>query len=111
MICPICKTEYQDGYYTCADCSVPLVVTPPKQNLKKVPTAKSQLNTGDFAEVFQTIDQSAYLTVKLAFDEEGIPNNNSGGILLCSEWALVRFFVPTEYKAKALNILRNLGYT
>jgi hypothetical protein len=25
MFCPLCKTEYQEGFFTCADCSVPLV--------------------------------------------------------------------------------------
>ena len=28
MICPKCKAEYRQGFYTCADCSIPLVVKP-----------------------------------------------------------------------------------
>lgn len=30
MFCPLCKTEYREGFYTCADCSVPLVSEIPK---------------------------------------------------------------------------------
>ena len=30
MFCPSCRTEYREGFYTCADCSVPLVPELPK---------------------------------------------------------------------------------
>lgn len=39
MFCPLCKTEYREGFSTCADCSVPLVSKLPKdvQGARKAP--------------------------------------------------------------------------
>jgi hypothetical protein len=31
MFCPICKAEYRDGYFRCADCDVDLVASLPKE--------------------------------------------------------------------------------
>lgn len=108
MVCPKCNTEYREGFYTCADCLVPLVEKPPER--EEVPeTPQPHIYTGDFVEVFQTIDQDDFLTVKLAFDEEEIPNNFSGEILLGDRpGRLARFFVPTEFKDCALEILKEL---
>ena len=64
---------------------------------------------GEFVEVFQTTDQSDILTVKLAFDEEQIPNNFSGDFLLgYREGRLARFFVPSEFQERAVEVLRQL---
>jgi len=76
MICPMCNTEYRHGFVTCADCHVPLVEKP-KASHPEEPN-KAEFYTGELVEVFQTTDQSDILTIKLAFDEEQIPNNFSG---------------------------------
>ena len=108
MICPLCKAEYQDGFYTCADCSAPLVIKQSQQDVKTT----SEIYTGDFAEVFQTSDQSIFLTVKLAFDGEGIPHNFAEDVLFGYRGGLLaRFFVPTAFVGKATAILNSLGHT
>ncbi|GLI37286.1 hypothetical protein KI811_18395 [Geobacter hydrogenophilus] len=107
MICPLCNTEYREGYYTCADCSVPLVEKT-KPNLPEE-SQKEEFYEGEFVEVFQTTDQSDILTVKLAFDEEQIPNNFSGDFFLgYRPGLLARFFVPSEFELRALDVLRKL---
>ncbi|MBT0654096.1 hypothetical protein [Geomobilimonas luticola] len=107
MICPLCKTEYREGYYTCADCSVPLVEKPEENQPKK--NQKEEFYEGEFVEVFQTTDQSDILSVKLAFDEEQIPNNFSGDFFLgYRPGLLARFFVPTEFELRAVEALRKL---
>ena len=109
MICPKCNTEYREGFYTCADCSVPLVVKHPEIKESQSKILQSQLYTGEFIEVLQTVEQTDFLTVKLAFDEEKIPNNFSGDFLLGDRSRrLARFFVPTEFKDRALEILKDL---
>lgn len=109
MICPKCNTEYRDGFYACADCSVPLVVKLPEIEEVQHETPQAHLYTGDFVEVFQTIDQDELLTVKLAFDEEEIPNNFSGDVLIGDRpGRLARFFVPTEFKDRAVKVLEDL---
>lgn len=112
MICPNCNTEYTDGFYTCADCSVPLIEKSPE--IYDANTAKPQVKyyIGDFAEVFQTSDQSDFLTIKLAFDGENIPHSFSGDILVgYCPGKLARFFVPTEFEASARELLKNLQLT
>jgi len=42
MICPKCKTEYCEGFKTCADCMVPLVPGMPEKN--KITTNPEQLS-------------------------------------------------------------------
>lgn len=107
MICPLCNTEYQEDYYTCADCSVPLVEKPEQNQLEE--NNKEEFYEGEFVEVFQTTDQSDVLTVKLAFDEEQIPNNFSGDFLLgYRPGLLARFFVPSEFKLSAVEVIRTL---
>jgi len=110
MICPKCLTEYREGFYICADCLVPLVVETPEVEEFQPKSPQSQFYTGDFVEVFQTSDQSKFLAVKLAFDEENIPNNFSGDFLLGDRATrLARFFVPSEFESSALEILKQIN--
>jgi len=37
MYCPICKTEYREGFTKCADCMVPLVETLPPEKPEPIP--------------------------------------------------------------------------
>jgi hypothetical protein len=107
MICPLCNTEYQEGYYTCADCSVPLVEK--TEQCQPEENQKEEFYEGEFVEVYQTTDQSDILTVKLAFDEEQIPNNFSGDFFLVYRPGLLaRFIVPTEFELRAVEILGKL---
>lgn len=63
----------------------------------------------DFTDVIHTTNSSDFLTVKLALDTEKIPHNFSGDILIGQgDDRLARFFVPTEYKEKARQVLNKL---
>lgn len=108
MICPLCKTEYREGFYTCADCSVSLVpgIAEVESDLKSA-SHEIEYYGGDFVEVFRTYDLSEILAIKLAFDEENIPSNFSDGFVLDAyPYKLARFFVPFDYKVKALEIIK-----
>jgi len=80
MICTLCKTEYREGFYTCADCSVPLVEKPEQNQPEE--NQKEEFYEGEFVEDFQATDQSDILTVKLAFDEEHSPSGDVAALLL-----------------------------
>lgn len=109
MICPLCNTEYREGFYTCSDCSVPLVEKAEPDIPKSEKNQKEEFYKGEFVEVFQTTDQFDILTVKLAFEDEQIPNNFSGEFFLgYRPGTLARFFVPTEFELKAVEVLRKL---
>lgn len=121
MFCPLCKTEYREGFDICADCSVPLVAElPQKENQTEI----SQLDTsrtdfegglkdkGEFVEIFETSDQYEILIIKSVLDEEGIPYHFSGEFFRMSGILLTpaRLFVPSDLKNRILEILRELQF-
>jgi len=110
MICPKCKAEYRDGFYVCSDCSIPLIVKLPEtEELQAEICQEAEYYTGDFVDIAHTTNSSDYLTVKLALDDEGIPHNFSGDILFgCDDSGFARFFVPIEFKERALQVVTNL---
>jgi hypothetical protein len=103
MFCPLCKTEYREGFYTCADCSVPLVAELPQRN-------EDQVDAGELIEVFETLDQSEILMIKSVLDEERIPYHFSGDFFRMSAILIspARLLVPTDAKDRVIEILREL---
>jgi len=86
--CPECRTEYDEGFDTCADCHVPLVEEPPKAALaldlgepvllqtmdaieaeillavlqdQQIPAYKKSCGAGDYMSIFGT----SYLSVQI----------------------------------------------
>jgi len=110
MFCPLCKVEYLEGFYTCADCSVPLVVElPPRDEVKEpLPSEGPNYYTGGFVEVFRTDDFSEILLIKAVFENEEIPSN-CNDFMLMSEPALARIIVPTEFVELARTILKDMN--
>lgn len=103
MFCPLCKTEYREGFDTCADCSVPLVAElPEKEDHAAI--------SGELVEVFQTLDQSEVLIVKSVLDEEGIPYHFSGDFFRMSGIFIspARLLVPADSKDRVMEILKAL---
>jgi hypothetical protein len=66
MFCPICKSEYREGFYRCVDCDVDLVSELPQE-------PKEEADYIDLVEVFETNQQSDIALLKSIFDAEGIP--------------------------------------
>jgi len=70
MFCPLCKAEYREGFYRCADCDVPLVAAlPPKPD----PPPPGTDDAGPDSVVLCQEDDPAILTAILAaLQDEGI---------------------------------------
>ena len=63
MFCPKCKTEYREGFYTCADCNIGLVdELPPEPKPEFV----------DYEQVLATYNPADIAIIKSLLDGEGI---------------------------------------
>ncbi len=102
MFCPLCKTEYRECVDTCADCSVPLVA--------ELPQKEDQAETGDFVEVYETLDLSEVMIIKSVLDEEGIPYHFSGDFFRMSGILIspASLLVPSGEKSRITEILEQL---
>ncbi len=65
MFCPVCKTEYRDGFFTCADCSVPLVYY-----LSDIDDAGRTQE--EFIEILSTRNPAEVAVIKSIFESESI---------------------------------------
>ena len=93
MFCPVCKTEYRDGFYTCSDCSSPLV---DKLRPREEPNKgfnKAELN------VLKHLKSYRYFSIvcMVAF---------TIGILLAIYFL---FFPASTYESRHINIIRLNG--
>ena len=62
MFCPLCKTEFRQGFSTCSDCHIPLVATQAEAAAVEV----DRLWTGDHRKQFEGI-LDALLDVGIPF--------------------------------------------
>lgn len=69
MICPQCRAEYREGFATCADCGVALVVALP---VVEAPDAAG------WEVVFRSADPSLMPVIESALDAAGIPYTIDG---------------------------------
>jgi hypothetical protein len=71
MICPECRSEYRQGFSTCADCGVELVPSLPKN---PVPPAVhgSGHEYADFVDVISTQDHGLVSLLRSVLVAEGI---------------------------------------
>ena len=67
MYCPKCRTEYRNGFDTCADCKVPLVPELPKEPL--TPSAPEYV---DFIDLYSPKNQIELSFIQSILDSEGI---------------------------------------
>ena len=119
MFCPLCKTEYREGFYTCADCSVPLAAELPDkedqletfqaETSNEYPKGEMEYH-GDLVPVFETLDQFEILIIKSFLDEERISYHFSGDFFRMSgiQISPARLFVPSDAKCRILEILKEL---
>ena len=71
MFCPVCESEYREGFSRCADCDVALVAT-------LASPAQAHPDTGDVETVFATGDPVLLMTAKALLDQAGIPYFSRG---------------------------------
>ena len=72
MFCPLCKAEYREGVYRCADCDIPLVYSLPDERGGK---ADSQQTGQELTALLTGEEDPVFLTALLsALDEAGIPH-------------------------------------
>ena len=67
MFCPVCGSEYREGFSLCADCEVALVESPP------APPVDLHPDPGDAVTVLATGDPVLLLAAKSLLEEAGIP--------------------------------------
>jgi hypothetical protein len=73
MFCPVCESEYREGFARCADCDVDLVDIVPSPS-----STAAHLEIGDVETVFATGDPVLLMTAKALLDEAGIPYLSRG---------------------------------
>ena len=66
MFCPVCRSEYREGFTACSDCGTALVPELPPEP-KETPSEE-----GDFEEVLGFMDEGVVAIVKSILDEEEI---------------------------------------
>ena len=63
MFCPICRSEYREGFWVCSDCGVELVQElPPEPEVEYI----------DYDEVLSTFNPGDIALIKSVLDGEGI---------------------------------------
>lgn len=105
MFCPLCKGEYREGFYKCADCGVDLV-------FEKPPETEDDVGYVDMVEVFSTYNQGDITFIKSVLYGEGIHYFFSGenALMMIAAGAYARLLVPADQADRAKEILQDLGF-
>jgi len=74
MICPRCRSEYRDGFTTCADCYGPLIAAPEPEAEPPAPAHED----GDLIPVFESSEPSLILMAKSVLEGAGIAFGTRG---------------------------------
>jgi hypothetical protein len=109
MFCPLCKTEYREGFYTCADCSVPLVA-----ELQKEEKSESDTNEIEYIEALSTRNPAELALIKSIFEAEDIAYYVLGEQMMTSPMlsggGSARLFVATLDIDLAKEILKDVEF-
>jgi len=104
MFCPICRSEYREGFLKCADCDVPLVDEPP---------GKPEHEFHDFVEIMIVFDEAHIPLIKSVFDDAALEYFFQGesSHLLVPLPLSTRLMVRKEQMEEGKRILHELGLT
>ena len=109
MFCPKCKTEYRDGFFTCADCSIPLVSELPKDE-----ESTTDSTPVEFAEVLETRNPAEVAVIKSIFEAEDILHYFIGEQMmtspLLSGGGSARLFIASQDLDRAQELLKDLTF-
>lgn len=105
MFCPQCKSEYREGFLTCADCGVDLVGALP-------PEPVNEFDDVEFVEVFSTYQQGDIAFIKSILDGEGITYFFQGesSVMLIAAGAYARLLVKADEAERVREILQEFGF-
>jgi hypothetical protein len=99
MYCPICKSEYREGFFKCADCNVPLVESLPPEE----PTPEYV----DLQEIMTSLNPGEIEMVKSLLDANNISCVIDGQNFVGFGNMPARILVPKAEVTKANNLLKN----
>ncbi|MCM0650188.1 DUF2007 domain-containing protein [Clostridium swellfunianum] len=103
MFCPKCKSEYEDGYYICADCGTELVEE------EKLPSNK-EFEYVELTTVAETNNLGLVALAKSVLDSEGIKYYANDTQFYIARGALfVQIQVPISDAIKAKELLKDIG--
>ena len=99
MICPICRSEYREGFTTCSDCNVPLVYELPPE---------SEPDFVDFEEILTTNSPSLIQSI---LDAEDISYFFQGEYVSAYLYHAipVRLMVRNDQVQEAVDIIKDLN--
>jgi hypothetical protein len=101
MFCPVCRSEYREGFAKCNDCQVDLV-----EELD--PEEKPEFH--EFVEVMAVFDEAKIALIKSLFDEGGLDYYFQGELsrrLIPLPFS-TRLMVRKEHVSEATRILTEL---
>lgn len=106
MYCPECGSEYREGFFTCADCEVPLTEAPPPEPVHP----DFQLVT-----VFEGTDPAAVALAESLLRQEEIPYVKKGEEMQdlfpgFSPLGPIHLQVPEEHGEAAFELLGELRH-
>jgi hypothetical protein len=101
MYCPICKAEYREGFFKCADCMAPLVESLPPEEPEPIPEYV------DLQEVMSSFDSGEIEMIKSILDVNNISCVVDGQNFACFGNMPARILVPKNEVTKATDILKN----
>ena len=108
MICPICKSEYRDGFNKCADCDVELVNEIPKLNEQE---SQNGFNQNEAVEILQLSNFTDITFVKSLLESENILYSSYGESMVGKAGAGIkaRIFIRKSDVEKAVVLLKDVG--
>jgi hypothetical protein len=100
MYCPICRTEYREGFFKCADCMVPLV--------KSLAPEKPDPIQGyeELQEIMTSFDPCEIEIIKSILDDNNISCLVDGQNFACFGSMPARISVPENQAIKAMDLLK-----
>jgi hypothetical protein len=99
MFCPLCRSEYREGFTECSDCGVPLVPELPDDRVEYL----------DFVPVMTVTNESDLCVIKSVFDGNGIRYYLKGEFSHFDSFISTELMVSEEDVSDARNILRELN--
>jgi transcription initiation factor TFIIIB Brf1 subunit/transcription initiation factor TFIIB len=101
MFCPKCKSEYEKGFYICADCGIKLVEELPREK---------EFEYVELATVAQTNNLGLAALAKSILDSEGIKYySNDIQFYMARGTFFIQIQVPVSDVIKAKELLKDIG--
>ena len=110
MFCPVCKSEYRDGFSMCADCNVPLVAELPPEKEE----SETHHNDKGVLEIGRYSNPAKVSFINSLFEAEQIDFYFLGdhavldGLLFGGGHS--RLFVAKDDESRAVELLRNISF-